>query len=270
MLKLSGFSEVIAAVGRGRDIAVSAYTLSGSLMREIESRAQNGARVTVTLEEDPAGNDSTQLRRNNAAVVAALRAEGVDARLERNVHCKTVTVDGSVFFDGSNWRCGDVVVRDDTADAAHIASVKSAALKEEAAMLDGARLQRTANAIVETETFDRYNVVSKELRELAAAHLSPRLLVDERALRHNSKEAANLAKMVAEGVEVRVCDDTEKFALAGSEVWLGSANATAAFAGRDMTDWGAVSKNPAIRAAVRDRVEARWTRAREFQMLPVV
>jgi len=270
MLRLSSFSDAMAAVARGRDVAVRAYTLGDALLRAIESRAQSGAHVTVTLEADPSGSDSDGLCRRNADVTARLRSYGIDARLERNVHTKTVTVDETVFFDGSNWRRGDVVLSGSEGDAARVASLKSAALADEAAMLEDARCKREPGIVVETETFDRFNVVSKALREMAEQGLSPRLLVDERALRDSSREAASLEKVAAEGVDVRVCDDTEKFALAGSRAWLGSANASAVWRGHDMTDWGVVTEDPAIVGAVRDRVEERWAHARELRALLVV
>jgi hypothetical protein len=270
MLQLSSFKDAIAAVERGRVIALSAYTLGTPLVRELESRAQSGARVEVTLEADPSGRDSEQLRRHNGRVAAVLRAYGVDARLERNVHTKTLAVDDAVFLDGSNWRDGDVILRDDAAGAKTIACLKSSAIKEESAMLESARFRGETGAIVETETFDRFNVVSKALREMAAQRLSPRLLIDGAALRHNAREAANVAWIAAQGVEVRVCNDTEKFAVAGDRAWLGSANASAAYPGRDMTDWGIVTEDPVIVTAVRERVEERWATAREYRPLSVV
>jgi phosphatidylserine/phosphatidylglycerophosphate/cardiolipin synthase-like enzyme len=269
MLQLSRFSDVIAAVERGRDIAVSSYTLSGRLMRAIEARARCGAHVSVTLEADPSARDPEPLRRRNCAAAAKLRACGVDARLEDNVHSKSLAVDDTVFFDGSNWREGDVILRTDAAGTERIAALKSAALSAEGEMLERARDRRECGAIVETESFNRFNVVAKALREMAEDGLSPRLLVGREALRGNVREAASLAKAVAEGVDVRVCSDTEKFALAGDRAWLGSANATGAFAGHDMTDWGVVTEDPAIVAAVRERIEKRWASARELQPLSV-
>lgn len=268
MLRLSGISDAIAAIERGRDITVRGYTLSGRLIREIESRAEAGAHVTVMLEADPSGSRAAQIQRHNRNTVARLRSCGVDATLEHSAHSKTIAVDGDVFFDGSNWRDGDVILRGDAGDAAHVASLKTAALNAESEMLEAARTQRLSGTIVETESFDRFNVVAKALREMGEQGLSPRLLVDATALRGNSHEAASLAKMVDEGVEVRVCNDTQKFALAGNGAWLGSANATNAFPGHDMTDWGLVTEDPHIVAAVRDRVEARWAQAREWNGAP--
>jgi hypothetical protein len=264
MLQLSSFFDVLTAVERGRDISVRAYTLGGRLMGAIESAARSGAHVAVTLEVAPSASDPAQLRRHNALAAAKLRACGADVSLEHGVHTKTVTVDGTVFLDGSNWRPGDVILRGAAGDAAHVASLKSTALENESAMLERARCNENTGAIVQTETFDRYNVVAKALRKMAERGLSPRLLVDARALRHNVGESASLAKIAAEGVDVRICDDTEKFAVAGNRAWLGSANASAAYPGHDMTDWGVVTDDPAIVAAVRDRVEARWSSARSL------
>ena len=270
MLRLSAFSEAIAALGRGRDIAVKAYTLTDRLIHEIELRAKDGANVSVTMEADPSGSHPDQLQRRNEHVASKLRSCGVDAVLQRNVHTKTIAVDGTVFFDESNWRDGDLILSGAAGDAGNVASLKSSALSDESAMLDCARSEGTSGAIVETETFDRFNVVSKALREMAERGMSPRLLVDGRALRHNKKEAVSLAWIQRQGVDVRVCNDTEKFALAGNRAWLGSANATSAYGGHDMTDWGVVTEDSAIVAAVHDRLETRWANARELRPLVAV
>jgi len=63
---------------------------------------------------------------------------------------------------------------------------------------------------------------------------------------------------------VRVCDDSEKLAVAGDRAWLGSANATSPYGRGAMTDWGVCTTNSQIVGDVRSRLEGAWTAARPF------
>lgn len=125
---------------------------------------------------------------------------------------------------------------DDPAAARAIPMIKHEALAQEAVLLDGA--PKSAGVIVESESFGCCNGVYGRLRALAHAGAAPRLLVSERELRGNAREREVLEALVREGARVRVCDDSEKLAVAGDRVWLGSANATVAFGGSDCIDWG--------------------------------
>ncbi len=152
---------------------------------------------------------------------------------------------------------------DDATKARAVATIKHEALSREAQLLCDSR--RGDDAVVESESFGCCNAVYGALSKLARGGASPRLLVAQRELRGNEREAEVLEKLVNDGVRVRVCKDSEKLAVAGGGAWLGSANATAAFGESDMIDWGLCTNDPAIVSAVRTRLEAAWDGAAEFK-----
>jgi hypothetical protein len=268
MLRLSSASALIAAIAHARNVAVSAYTLHGAVLHALEDASRRGARVEVRLEGKPFADKEGHLATENRRLVREMRAAGIDAGLDHPLHAKAIDVDGSLFLDGKNFDGnGDVVVReDDPGDLKAIAWTKSDALEQEGALLRGAG----SDAVVETETFGRFNPVSAALDRLARDGKAPRLLVSARDLSHNPRERAALKKLADDGVRVRVCDDSAKLAVAGGQAWLGSANATVAQEPFDMPDWGACTSDSQIVAAVRDRLEARWASARELRPLSVV
>jgi hypothetical protein len=263
-MQLSSTQQVLTALSRGDRIAVEAYTLGGSVLHAIEDAASRGARVVVRLEGKPYEDPAGRLAERNAAVVAELRAAGADAGFEHLLHAKEISVDGALYLDEKNWRSGDLVLRvDDPAERAAIPAIKHEALAREAALLLDSR--KTGSAIVESESFGRYNAVYSALRRLGCEGAAPRLLVCERDVHGNDRERKALEELVGDGVRVRICRDSEKLALAGGRAWLGSANATAAFKSSDTIDWGISTGDPTIVGAVRDRVEAAWAGARDFK-----
>ena len=257
MIELSSTKDAVAAVGRARTIEAEAYTLHGEVLYALEDAARRGAHVIVRLESKPFKNPN--LAKENQRVVDALRAAGADAALDHPLHAKTIEADRTLYLDDQNWGHHDLVLRDD--DPAGVVMRKSEALAREALLL---KESGGAGAIVETESFGRYNPVSAALERLARDGKAPRLLVSERDLRGNSKERAALATLAAEGVAVRTCENSEKFALTGDRAWVGSANATVAFGESDMTDWGLCTDDATIVDAVRSRIEARWNDAKPF------
>lgn len=64
---------------------------------------------------------------------------------------------------------------------------------------------------------------------------------------------------------MRVCLDSEKLAVAGDRAWLGSANATVAAGKWNAIDWGLRTADGRIASAVRSRLEAEWSAARDFE-----
>jgi hypothetical protein len=261
MIELSSTSDVVAALGRARAIDAQAYTLHGDVLHALENAARRGARVSVRLEGEPF--DNPRLAKENERVVDALRAAGADASLGHPLHAKAIEADGALYLDDQNWGRHDLVLRDDdSAEAATIAMRKSDALAKEASLLLGESDGR--RVIVETESFSRYNAVSAALESLAREGRAPRLLVSARDLRGNEKERSALARLAAEGVAVRICETSEKFALVGNQAWVGSANATVAFGESNMTDWGLCTDNAAVVDAVRSRIEERWNGAKPF------
>lgn len=261
MVELSSGRELFAALARAKTIELQAYTLGRSVLRVLETAASRGAHVGVELEGSPRDDPGGALARENGRMVAELRAAGVDARLGDPLHAKSIVADGTLFLDDRNWNASDIVLRDDDpADAASIPKLKHEALAAEAGLLRAARCED--GVIVASESFGSGNSVYSALEALARRGGAPRLVVCERELRGNARERAALRALERNGVRVRVGRDTEKLAAAGDRAWIGSANATVAFGRADLPDWGLCSDDPAIVAAVQDRIEAEWTRAK--------
>lgn len=261
MLRLSSMSALLERVKNAREISVEAYTLHGALLGAVKAAAQRGASVVVELERHPF--HSRGLAAENARVADGLRAAGVVAHLCDRVHAKEVQVDGTLFLDEKNWHMGDIVLSEsDPAAARSIPMMKEAALAEEAKLLAGADVE--SDVIVESESFGNGNPTYDALRTLGKAKTAPRLLVSENDLRTARREPAILRDLIADGVRVRVCADSAKLAVAGSSAWLGSANATYAGTGYNMTDWGVRTNDAAIAETVRSRLEAQWAAGRDL------
>ena len=261
MVELSSSAELFAALAHAATIDLQAYTLHGPVLHALEAAAARGARVSAELEGRPREDPHGGLARENRRVVAELRAAGVDARLGDPVHAKSIVADGTLFLDDRNWNASDLVLRDDDpVEAASIPRIKHEALAAEGRLLREAR--RDDDAIVASESFGCCNSVYAALDALAKRGAAPRLIVCERELRGNARERDVLGALARDGVRVRVSRDTEKLAAAGARAWIGSANATVAFGGADLPDWGLCSANATIAAAVRDRIESEWSRAR--------
>jgi hypothetical protein len=179
-------------------------------------------------------------------------------------HAKVLAVDGTLYLDEKNWHPGDLVLKvDDPAEVAKIPMIKHEALAREGRLIDGA--SSADRVIVESESFGCCNKVYSELRQAARAGAAPRLLVSARDLSGNAREREVIEALVRDGVTARICNDSEKLAVAGTAAWLGSANATIAAPDSDSTDWGLDTRNAEIVAAVRARLEADWQTAKPFR-----
>jgi hypothetical protein len=263
MLQLSSLRSALSSVEHAKEVSVAAYTLHGALLQALKHAARHGARVDVQLEGDPYGRAKRRLASENARLVNDLRAAGADAKLSPRIHAKTVTADGTLYLDGKNWHEDDVILReDDAVEAAAIPMDKRDALALEANVLS--RAKSSDGPIVETESFGVGNATYFALAALARSGAAPRLLVSKDDLSGNSRERRILEGLAARGVAVRVCEDSEKLAVAGGRAWLGSANATYAAGNFAMSDWGVDSGDPAIVAAVRTRLEQTWRTAKEL------
>ncbi|MGA2759604.1 MAG: hypothetical protein ABSF08_04675 [Candidatus Cybelea sp.] len=262
MAELSSMGEVCGALRGARRIDFAAYTVFGPALRAVEAAACRGAVVTVHLEGRPFNNP--HLAKENRNIADQLRAAGATVTLGHMLHAKALTVDGTLYLDEKNWRPGDLVLRvDDPAEAATIPMIKHEALAREGELI--ASTSSADRVIVESESFGCCNKVYSELRQAALAGAGPRLLVSARDLSGNVHEREVIEALVHDGVSVRVCDDSEKLAVAGDSAWLGSANATIAAPGTDGTDWGLDTRNAEIVAAVRSRLETAWQSARAFE-----
>lgn len=265
MLSVSSTAEAAAAMRGARTVSFTAYTLRpGALFDALEVAARGGAHVSVLLEGAPFGDADGSFARANAGVVADLRRAGVDASVsapaDAPIHAKMLDVDGTRYLDDRNFGAGDLVVRDDDPADPALATFKRDALASEGKLLRGARPGE--DTIVESESFGCCNAVYSALDDAAKRGLEPRVLVCARELRGNDRERDRLAHLAADGARVRITKETDKLALAGGRLWIGSANATAAIELPDTIDWGVCSDDAAIVAAARARVESTWAHAK--------
>ena len=257
MITLSGTAELVAAIGRARSVELQAYVLRpGRVLDALAAAAGHGARVTVRLECAPYADPSGDLAAQNARVVKTLSREGADARLvdcdgTAPAHLKSARVDGTIFLDDRNWPDDgrDTIVR--VAGGASYATHKDDALRREARTIYRAA-DRGDAVDVETESFGFGRIYAA--LKYAAQHSKVRLLVSQRDVTARSRPA--LERLRAAGVDVRAGPDDEKMAVSGSEVWLGSANASAGVP--EQSDWGMRIFEPPVVGAMRARFERNW------------
>ena len=271
---LSSVSTAVAAVRAARDVRFGALVLAAGPMRDaLIAAAAGGAHVEVTLQRDPYRGGPGE-RATNRRAARALRAAGATVflrdRAGEPAHLKAAVCDGVAYLCDRNWAAGgdELVVADDRRpDVALVrralhdgaggtrtgfATRKDAALRDEARLIDAAR---EGPVVVETESFGA-GPVGAALRRHAQGGGPTTLIVAAREARSNRRERAALASLRAAGVDVREGGANEKLALCGDAVWVGSANAT--FAARDegaQTEWGLISRAPALVAAVRAALE---------------
>ena len=259
---LSAYRDFIAAMPGARGIDLCAYTLShGTTETALIAAARAGAHVHVQLDGAPFFDESGGFGRRNAAEVANLRTQGVDAVLDETgvQHAKTAIIDGVAYLDDKNWTGGDdLIVRDGT--AADVAAIRASELRRgpddgvpanpppgyptgpalekwSALRAEASVIGSDAAAIdVATESFGP-STVSKLLRERSAtAHV--RLILTKSAATKNARARNSIAALQAAGVEIRTSDAHHKLAVAGTQAWVGSANASGG--GMTMSDWGIV------------------------------
>jgi phosphatidylserine/phosphatidylglycerophosphate/cardiolipin synthase-like enzyme len=279
----SSLAALLSAIEGGRSIVLASSLLhEGRLVSALEAAGDRGASVSVELEDAPYAGDPAvraHLAEQNRDVVRALCGHHVAAHLrdanEAPLHLKAAIVDGVAYLDDRNWpeRGGDsIVTAGDARDVAalraaldgrprsgpHLATCKTDALALEAGVLAAAPPHGAV--VCETESIGGSPVVDA-LCARARLGERVRVLVDKHAVRagKNVPPAAALRRLALAGAEVRVCDGGEKFALAGGQAWLGSANATSGDA--NALEWGVRTKSPALIERLQGRFEVRWARA---------
>lgn len=291
MLAVSSISSVLASLRDAHDVSCLAYILrSGPMLDALEDAARHGARVSVRLEGEPYNDSSGGIARVNAAAIAALRAVGADAQLTHTdptqpaQHAKAMIVDGRLFLDETNWsgsNCQTVVCDTSTRDARMVRdaatgkeddATRSFAIRKRDAIAMEARFIARAplhNRLdVESESFGTHNSVYSALRARALRGGITRLLVTARILQKNPREQTALTQLAADGAQIRRSDATEKCAVVGARAWIGSANASAAFAQPDQLDWGAQTKAVGVVVHERRCFDQRWTCARALDHTP--
>jgi PLD-like domain len=272
------------ALGRARSVELtSSFLPQGKLgvVAALERAAERGAHVRVHLEPEPYDPGGLGARaRANEAMIAELRAHGVDAALavempNAPLHLKAAVVDGRAFLDDRNWladgRDTIVFVHGAHETAAVRAAIRGgyaaddhvAVRKREALALEADTIDCAVHGIsVESESFGS-GVVARALLARACAGESVRLLVSSRDVR-SMREVTVLSRLEVEGVKVRVegGGDNEKFCIAGDRVWVGSANATGGFP--DTVDWGVRTRAKDVVHTLRAVFERHWNHAKAF------
>lgn len=259
MFSLASTGDVLAAIGSARSLAFSAYMLHpGRVFDALDAAARRGAQVVVRVEASPYRADS--LGRLNARMIERLRRDGADARAEPGVHTKELAADGVAYYDDANWleRGGDTILRDTDAHDAAVATDKGAAQASELCAIEAAG---SGDAIdLESESFGTGPILGA-LERAARRGARVRVLVSSRELRGDVREAGAIAHLQRAGVAVRATAASEKFAVAGGSVWIGSANATYGAFGE--SDWGAITTDATIREHCASAFEDRWSRSAE-------
>lgn len=269
---------MLAALGTARRIDFSAYVLwRGPVERALEGAAARGAEVHVRLEAR-LFHPSAKMRADNVYALRRLRALGADAKaVDRTdaagpaLHLKAAVCDGAAYLDDCNWNAGDAVIRD--ADARDVAALRVAALHQPAVSLPGLALNKAdaldqeartlenthaARVDVETEAINK-GAVATALRDLAKRGVHCRLLLSSQCIEDYHQTAALLQKA---GVEVRVVEKSEKFAVAGGSAWIGSADATSAYRDGDRIDWGISTRDSSVAGALQNRFTSNWRKGR--------
>ena len=283
MVALSSTGRVLGALRTAREVAATAYVLRpGRVLDGLLAAARRGAHVVVRLEGQPYHDASGSIRAINARDVRALQRAGADARLNvraangiAGLHAKAILADGVGYFDDCNWPSvgGDTIVRDTT--PSHVGMLRDALRgkapgptatfairKRDALALEARSIANASGAIaIESEAFGASNAVYRAIDSQARSGQPVRLLVDVRELRGDVRERAALRHLAREGVRVRTCNAAEKFALTGSQAWVGSANASAAFQHPDQIDWGLRTRTGGVIDALQSRFEKRWAAA---------
>ncbi len=268
-ISLSSVDAVAARIRSARRVEFGAYVLAaGPVQRALIAAAQHGAQVDVTLQRDPYRGGPGE-RHANRDAARSLRAAGAHVTLldrqRTPFHIKAAICDGTAYLDDRNWTSDprELVLADDA--ARDVAAVRSALAgtgssgdtiatrKDDALRREAQLIERSAYApvTVESESFGA-SVVSAALRRHARGGAPTTLIVAEREAKANPRERALLRSLAHDGVTVYQTSVNEKLALAGDSAWIGSANATyaAASAGAQV-DWGLVSHDPTVVAAVR-------------------
>uniref|UniRef100_E6Q6E4 Phospholipase D-like domain-containing protein n=1 Tax=mine drainage metagenome TaxID=410659 RepID=E6Q6E4_9ZZZZ len=262
MVTLATTSEFLAALQHARHIDLQAYALApGPVEDALIAAARRGAVVSVTLAGAPFAPAGPAAA--NERALARLRSAGVrTAEAAGAFHAKLARVDATLYLDDRNWsERGDTILRIPAQHASAVLALsKRRALAAEAALL--ATAHRGERVEIASESFGFASPLYSLLRTLAARGVAIRLCVARADLQPDSTEDRALARLAAAGVSVRLGDSSEKFALRGDRVWIGSANAT--YAAPGARDWGLQTRAAAVRAQLHARFERTWAHAREF------
>ncbi|GAC1394314.1 MAG: hypothetical protein NVSMB31_14600 [Vulcanimicrobiaceae bacterium] len=282
MIALSSTAALVAAMQHARSISLTAYVMRPCrVLNALESAAKRGVRVHVALEAVPYGDPAGDLRQGNLDAAARLSRAGADARLVDQVgnapmHMKAAVIDNATaFLDDRNWPDDgmDSIITDTDArdvgevlsaiaghgsNSAPLATQKDAAIRREARTI-----YQSADAheriSVESESFG-YGRIYAALLAAAREQTPVRLIVAQRDITSRTEPA--LVRLMQAGVEMRIGANDEKMAVAQSQAWLGSANATSGVP--NQTDWGLRIFDRATITGLQARFERNWAAASPF------
>jgi phosphatidylserine/phosphatidylglycerophosphate/cardiolipin synthase-like enzyme len=283
--------QALAALDHAHDVLFTAYLLRpGKMLDALERASRRGAKVTVRLEARPYGDADGSMRRETARAIRGLRSAGADAKLYNRtraqppLHTKALVCDGTAFLDDRNWPGDgrDTIVRDGytrdvdavrqsvltghSTSSRFFATSKAAALRAESHLLYDAAGARSVD--VETESFGSSPQVYYALKKLAGAGVHCRLLVAAHDAPAGSKAAHAMALLQRAGVDVRLSDNDEKFAIVDrARGWVGSANATSVEKDGAQLDWGLRSDAPQLVHALQRHFDANWKNSSAFAVV---
>lgn len=280
MIALTSTSAVLQALGTAKQVTFSAYILrrGGAVERALEAAAKRGAQVHVRLDGYVFGGNAGAAAMN-AATVDALRALHADAQIVHrsdgdgpDLHAKVAVCDGVAYLDDCNWtKNGDTIVRED--GRSYVRAIRRAVLDRECASAGPLSLTksdalaaeaRTIRAGVRTGSVDLESeeigssAISKMLRQLASEGVRCRVLISKSAFKEHSATHKAALSLQRAGVDVRIVRSSEKFAVDGDRVWIGSANPTPTYRDANCVEWSLTSSAQRIGHALKARFDAHW------------
>ncbi|MGB8203491.1 MAG: phospholipase D-like domain-containing protein [Candidatus Baltobacteraceae bacterium] len=269
-------STVLDGISRARTITLTAYSLepTATVVHDLEVAADRGARVSVAL-----SRGFGIYVRENEETATELGGHGIRVHVLESAtqatHMKAVMLDGNLYLSDRNWarEPGEEIVLLDripgdrtlieravlgeTGNNDHLWTRKADALAAEADMLSQSQSRRVQ---VESESFSGSSPIFEQLKNLAAMGDDVDLIVAESEYNRRPSERATLGSLAASGVKVRLLNSDEKFAVAGSAVWIGSANATGGAPGQ--IDFGLVLRDESIAQELSGQFDREWQQAR--------
>lgn len=284
MIAITSTSAVLRALGTAKQVTFSAYILrrGGTMARALEAAAKRGAQVHVRLDGYVFGGNAAAASMNEATV-EALQALHADAQIVHrsdgdgpDLHAKAAVCDGVAYLDDCNWtKSGDTVIRDDA--RSHVRAIQRAVLDRECASAGPLSLTkgdalaaearticagaRTGSVDLESEELGS-SAISKMLRQLASEGVCCHVLISEPAFKEHSATHKAALSLQKAGVDVRTVRSSEKFAIDGDRVWIGSANPTPTYRDANCVEWSLTTSAQKIGHALRARFNAHWRQSK--------
>ncbi|MEA2720835.1 MAG: PLD-like domain, partial [Candidatus Eremiobacteraeota bacterium] len=133
---------------------------------------------------------------------------------------------------------------------------KADALDAEARLLD---IADAGTVRVASESFGSGTPVYERLLRLKRSGRDVELLLSRSEYEKSAPEREAVSRLAETGVEVRLSSTTEKIAIVGTTVWVGSANATAGSA--DQPGFGFIIADKPVAERFSDQFDRAWSMA---------